>query len=352
MEASFPDRYNVLKRYLLIEFIIVVILVASMIGCDPRKNYFVEPVPVFSKVLRIDSSYTKVEVISTGDSDSLFCGKKDIFDAYSIIKFDTIPETFDSLFLRFVSNDTITCELSLFVLRQQWYEDSVYKWSDIGYLFDTTSPIQVATMYPVHVDSPATDTNSLIFLGNSISLDESTINAIENYGLAVHSDRFYDFKADSTKMKIASDDTLAPSSILCIEDAFIVKNPFQDTLFTDSFLVGRGISIRTHIFVPRDSLPADLNSIAKADLCFGVLNDMPFRVGFISAGSNYLYTRSADSESDSLKFDLAYYFRELSHDSVLHLQIRAEDELGGIGVTSIGDIEDMGIHFIWVEFPR
>jgi hypothetical protein len=79
---------------------------------------------------------------------------------------------------------------------------------------------------------------------------------------------------------------------------------------------------------------------------------MPFRVGFISAGSNYLYTRSADSESDSLKFDLAYYFRELSHDSVLHLQIRAEDELGGIGVTSIGDIEDMGIHFIWVEFPR
>jgi hypothetical protein len=140
--------------------------------------------------------------------------------------------------------------------------------------------------------------------------------------------------------------------ISCIEDAFIVKNPFQDTVFTDSFLVGRGISIRTHIFITRDSLPMDLNSIAKADLCFGVLDSMPFSVGFYSVGSTYLYTRSDYSESDSLKFDLAYYFRELSHDSILHLQIKAEDELGGIGVTSVGDIEDMGIHFIWVEFPR
>jgi len=87
-------------------------------------------------------------------------------------------------------------------------------------------------------------------------------------------------------------------------------------------------------------------------LYFGVLNPMPFDVGFISVGSNYLYTRGADSESDSLKFDLAFYFRELSHDSICHLQIRAINDIGGIGTASLGDIENIGIQFIWVEFPR
>ncbi len=353
METSFPDRYYVLRKYFLIEILIFIVLIAVTVGCEPNKEYTVEPVPIFSKVLLVDSAYTKVKVTSTGGSTLLFCGKKDIFDSYSIIKFDSIPENFDSLFLRFAS-DTFTCELTLFALEQEWSEDSVYEWDDIGSIFDTTNPIRVATLYPVHVDSPATDTNSLVFLGNSISLDEPTINAIGNYGLAVHSNQFYDFKADSTKLKIESDDTLAPSSILCTEDAVIVKNPFQDSVFTDSLLVGNGISIRTHIIIPRDSLPSllDLNSIAKAELYFGVLNTMPFDVGFISYGSNYLYTRNADSESDSLKFDLAYYFRELSHDSILDLQIRATNNIGGIGTASLGDIENIGIQFIWVEFPR
>ncbi|MBN1694623.1 hypothetical protein JW879_04375 [candidate division WOR-3 bacterium] len=349
METSFPDRYNVLKRYLLIEFIIVIVLVSAAIGCEPKKQYTVEPVPVFSKVLLIDSSYTKVQVISTGYSKLLFCGKKDIFDAYSIIKFDTIPETFDSLFLRFVS-DTITCELSFFVLEQQWYEDSVYKWGDIGSLFDTTNPIQVATMYPVPVDSPATDTNSLIFLGSSASLDESTINAIGNYGLAVHSNRFYDFMADSTELKIESDDTLAPSSIMCTEEAFIVKNPFQDTIIGDSLLVGRGISARTYIFIPRDSLPSysQLNAIAKADMLFDITDSIPFNVRTTYSTPALILYREPYMLSDSLKFDLTQIFRNVSDGNVV-LEIRAYEETEGINIEKLSDGE---IRFIWVEFPR
>jgi hypothetical protein len=251
--------------------------------------------------------------------------------------------------LRFVS-DTITCELSLFVLEQQWYEDSVYKWNDIGSLFDTTNSIQVATMYPVHVDSPATDTNSLIFLGNSTSLDESTINAIGNYGLAVHSNRFYNFKADSTKLKIESDDTLALSSILSTEDAFIVRNPFQDTVIGDSLLVGRGISIRTHLFIPRDSLPShsQLNAIAKAEMCFDIADSIPFNVRTIYSSPALILYRDPYMLSDSLKFDLTTIFRNISGDSVV-LEISAYQETEGIDIERLSGGE---IRFIWVEFPR
>lgn len=362
METSFPDRHGVLIKCFLIEILIFIILILAMIGCEPNKEYGVEPVSVFSRVLRIDSGYTTVEVISTGRSNSLFCGRTGIFDSYSIIKFDSvkfdsISENFDSLFLRF-SSEPFTCELTFFALKQEWSEDSLYKWDDIGSLFDTLNPVQVDTIYPLHVISPdpvasssVGDTNSLIFLGDFISLDESTIDAIGNFGLAVHSDRFYSFDAEETKLKIKSYDTLAPSVIDCAEDAYIVSNPFQDSIIGDSLLVGRGLRIWAHLFLPRDSLPVDLNSIAKADLCFGVFDPMPFRVRFWSSGSNYLYTRDP-LDSDTLKFDLHNYFKWLSHDSILHLQIRPTNELGGIDVTSLEDIEDIGIQFIWVEFPR
>jgi hypothetical protein len=346
METSFPDRYYVLRKYFLIEFFMFIILIVATIGCEPKKEYYIDPVPVFSEVVRVDSSYTTVEVVSTGYSDSLFCGKKGIFDSYSIMKFDSIPYDFDSLFLSLKSGSA-SVMLILYELKKEWSEDSTYLWSDIDSLIDMLNPL---------LTEAVNDSNPKIFIGNSSTLDESLIDAINGYGLAVHSDSFYSFGAGETefKFKVEIEDTLVDSVISCVEDAYIVKNPFQDTIFTDSFLVGRGLSIRTHMFIPRDSLPLELNSIAKADLCFGVLNQMPFNVGFISIGSYYLYTKTpySESESDSLKFDLVYYFKELSHDSILHLQIRATDDIGGIGVASLGDLENIGIQFVWVEFPR
>jgi len=347
METSFSDRYNILSKLILLRNLILFAPILIGIGCDSKKDYYIDPVPVFSKIVKIDSSYTSVRVISTGTSNLLFCGKKDVFDSYSIMKFDSIPENFGSLFLRFVS-DTFTCELTLFALEQEWYEDSVYEWNDIGSLIDTTSPIQVATMYPVPVDSPATDTNSLIFLGDSLSLDASIISSIGNYGLAVHSDRFYSFSAGETRLKVESEDTLADSIILCVEDAYIVKNPFQDTIFTDSLLVGRGLSIRTHIFIPRDSLPLGLNKIAEAELVIDIADTVAFTVGANLSTSELSFTSLSSSEGDSLRFDLASFFRSVPDDSIFHIKVEAREEKEGIGFEKLGDSE---IKFIWVEFP-
>ncbi len=340
MEASFPDRYDVLKKYFLIEFIIVLVLVAATIGCEPSKDYFIEPVPVFSKVLRIDSCYTTVEVISTGYSDLLFCGKKDLFDAYSIIKFDEIPEGFDSMFIQFDS-DIDTLVLTLYKLKREWDEDSSYLWSDIGSLIDTLHPLQIEAV---------NDSNPLIFIGDSSMLDDSIIIAIDSFGLAVHSDSFFSFMAGETQLRLEQEDTLIDSLIPCNKDAFIVKNPFQDTVFTDSLLVGRGISIRTHIFIPRDSLPShsQLNAIAKAEMLFDITDTIPFDVSAIYSSPALILYRDAFMLSDSLKFDLTTIFRNMSGDSIV-LEIRALQETEGIDIERLSDGE---IRFIWVELPR
>jgi len=350
METSFPDWFDILRKNILLTVFVLVLIIVVFVGCEPNKEYVVDPLPVYDKIVRIDSGYTRISVISTGSSDSLFCGKKDIFDSYSIMKFDTVPESFNSLSLRFVS-DTCTCELTLYKLKKEWYEDSVYLWSDIGSLIDTLNPIRVAAMYPVPVDSPDTDTNSLILLGDSLSLDGSTIKALLDYGLAVHSDRFYSFAAEKTKLKVETKDTLMDSVVNCAEDAYIVKNPFQDTIFTDSLLVGRGLSIRTNLFIPRDSLPPLLNKIAKAELFFEGVDTMPFGLTALMSTEENSYTAYSYFENDSMKFDLGYFFRRVPDDSVFRIQITAENETDGIGVSPIGNIENCKMRFIWVEFP-
>jgi len=350
METSFSNWFDILRKNVLITVFILAVIIVAVVGCEPNKEYEVDPLPVYSEIVRIDSGYTRIRAISTGSSDSLFCGKKDIFDSYSIMKFDTVPESFNSLSLRFVS-DTCTCELTLYKLKKEWYEDSVYLWSDIGSLIDTLNPIRVATMYPVPVDSPDNDTNSLILLGESLSLDGSTIEALLDYGLAVHSNRFYSFAAEKTKLKVETDDTLMDSVVSCAEDAYIVKNPFQDTILTDSLLVGRGLSIRTNLFISRDLLPPRLNKISKAELFIEGVDTMIFDVTAIIYNEENSYTAFSYFDSDSLKFDLGAFFRSVPDDSVFRIQMTSEDELDGIRVSPLGTIENSKMKFIWVEFP-
>jgi hypothetical protein len=252
--------------------------------------------------------------------------------------------------LRFVS-DTCTCEFTLYSLKKEWYEDSVYLWSDIGSLIDTLSPIKTVEMYPMPVDSPDNDTNSLVFLGDPLTLDESTIDAIRDYGLAVYSDEFYSFAAEETRLKVITEDTLMDPVVDCDKDAYIVKNPFQDSIIKDSLLVGRGLSISTDIFLTRDSLPPRLNKIAKSDLCFGIVDSIPFNILSETSNSEVTYNMSSFFENDSLKFDLATFFRSVPDDSVIHIKIRASQVVNGIGVKCIGDINDIKVKFVWVEFP-
>ena len=374
METSFPDRDNVLRKYSLIGFLTTIFLIFATIGCEPRKQYSVDPLPIFSKVLQIDSSYTTVKVIPTGGSASLFCGKKNIFDSYALLRFGSIPKNPDSLFLRFKSVPD-SCELTFFALNDKWYQDSVYEWDTIGFLFDTLNPIRIDTIYPIPVvgrlstndtlnDTLLTavspdDTNSLIFLGTAMSLGKSTIDAIGNFGLAVHSDRFYSFEAGGTRLKIKmspfsgiSSDSLKDTvtSIYCTEDAYLVKNPFQDSIISDSLLVGRGLSVRTHIFIPRDSLPLYLHSVSKAQLILDVDTAFSFSLRSSVIGVPGFYLEHYTEDDDSLIYkDMATLFQEADVDSVMHIVIRAFDETGGIGLGKLGG----GIiKFVWVELPR
>jgi hypothetical protein len=337
VETSFPDRYYVLKKIKLFRIFILLVPVLIGIGCDSKKDYYVDPVPVFGKIVNIDSSYTSVRAISTGNSSLLFCGKKDIFDSYSIIKFDSIPEDFDSLFLS-LKSDSASVMLSLYKLKKEWSEDSTYLWGNIDSLIDTLNPFQFKAV---------NDSNPQMFIGSSSTLGEVLIKEINSYGLALHTDTFYSFKAEKSKLKVKSQDTLADSIFSCVEDAYIVKNPFQDTIFSDSLLVGRGLSIRAHIFIPRDSLPADLNSIAKAKLVLDVDSVFPFDLEAILG--NALFYSIYTAEDDSVKFEVGAFFKQAAVDSNLHVRIKAINERQNIGFEKLGEGV---IQFIWAELPR
>jgi hypothetical protein len=344
METSFSDRYDILKRFVFLKIASISVLILIGIGCESKKDYHTEPVPVFSRVINIDSSYTTVKVIATGSSNLLFCGRKGVFDSYSMMKFDSIPEDFDSLFLQLIANSA-SVELSLFPLKKEWFEDSTYVWNDIGSLIDTLNPIKSVT-----VDS----VNPLIFIGDSLSLDELTISEINNFGLAVHSDSFYSFDgARENYLKLVGLPDSLDSLLLCTEDAYLIKKQFQDTIFTDSLLVGRGLSIRTHIFISRDSLPLGLSSIAEAGLYFDVADVFPFSTGAIinNSGAVYLptYFSNIDTmDNDLLKFNFRSFFRQAPDDSVFHIEVLATDEINGIDLEKLGNSK---FEFVWVVFP-
>jgi hypothetical protein len=259
-----------------------------------------------------------------------------------MMKFDSIPYGFDSLFLQLTA-DSASVELFLFPLKKEWFEDSTYAWSDIGSLIDTLNPLKSVT-----VDSA----NPLIFIGDSVYLDKGMIDAINSYGLAVHASSFYSFLADESKLRLVLTDTL-DSLLFCTEDAYLVKNPFEDSIFTDSLLVGRGLSIRTHIFISQDSLPSELSSIAEAGLFFDVIDEIPFSV--VSFINNYgtlyvpIYFSNIDTlGNDLLKFDFRSFFITVPDDSMFHIEILAFDEINGIGLKKLGYKE---FKFVWVEFP-
>jgi len=341
LEASFSDRYYILRKNSFIGVLIVIVFIVVSFGCEPTRDYSLEPVPVFSKILNIDSSYTTVSVIPTGNSSLLFCGEKDNFNSYSILKFDSLPENFDSLFVQ-LQSDSAAVELTLYELKEEWSENSVFLWDNIGNLIDTLEPIIIEAV---------NDSNPRIFIGSSSTLDYSVIKNISNFGLAIHSDPFYSFMAEETQLELdtISGDTLVNATVSCVEDAFIVKNPFKDTIFYDSLLVGRGISVRTHIIVLRDSLPEGLNSIAEAKMFLDVDTSLAFSLGATVENSGiYLYPGYTE-DYDSLKVDLAILFQRVDVDSLMDIQIKALDEIGGIGLDKLGDGM---IKFVWVEFPR
>ena len=76
---------------------------------------------------------------------------------------------------------------------------------------------------------------------------------------------------------------------------------------------------------------------------------IPFSVEAIINNSGYYFFPSYSAESDSVKFELASFFKRGPNDSMFHIQVKAIVERDGIALEKL---ESGVIQFIWVELPR
>ncbi|MCK4420670.1 hypothetical protein KAW48_02645 [candidate division WOR-3 bacterium] len=318
METTFPDRYFLL--------IVIILFIA---GCGSKREYEFNPCPVYTEIVAIDSFYTTTEYISTGGADSLFCGEKSPFDSYSLIQFDSLPDNVDSLFLN-LKSDSLGVELQFFSIDQEWFEDSLYKWEDIGWLIDTLTVL----------DSSFIDTADPV-----IKLDTSVVTALNQFGIAIHSGSFYSFASreqNEPKLTIYEGDT--SYSISCLKDLYLIKNPF-DSLQSDTMMVGRGLFIRSHLFIPTDPLPQETDNFARAGVILNLDDAILFNViGFDVNGNQYSSTYYSDS--NFIEIDFKSLFQAEYSEDYLHIMVGAHNGLEGIAVKTLNS---PSLKMMWAE---
>lgn len=320
MENTFSVRY-----------IILIILVLIITGCDSKKDYEFDPVVVPTQIITIDSLYTTTEYVPTGGGDSLFSGVKGNFDVYSILRFDTISGSYDSIFIK-LKSDSTNIGLQFYQVIDEWSEDSLYKWEDLTLLVDTSSLLQ---SYLVNNKNPL------------IKLNSQTINVIDEYGIAIYSDSFYSFASreeNEPKLRIYIGDSIRDLS--CLGDLFIVKNPY-DSLLTDTLLIGRGLDIKPTLFIPVDSLPSNRDNIARAGLIFEVEEPLPFNiVAYDSGGFEYSSKDYIEGDTNFIEFDLRTLIQSDFSEDYIRVIIGAKKRLEGIDVKGLHRGE---LRLMWAE---
>jgi len=323
MENTFSVRYDIL-----------IILALIISGCDSKKDYEFDPVVVPIKIITIDSIYTTTEYVPTGGGDSLFSGVKGNFDVYSILKFDTIPGSYDSIFIE-LKSDSTNIELQFYQVIDEWFEDSLYKWEDLTLLVDTSTS-SLLQSYLVNNKNPL------------IKLNDQSINVIDEYGIAIYSDSFYSFASreeNEPKLRIYIGDSIRDLS--CLGDLFIVNNPYDDSLLTDILLIGRGLDIKPTLFIPVDSLPSNRDNIARAGLIFEVDEPLPFTiVAYDSSGVEYSSWNYIEGDTNFIEFDSRTLIQSDFLKSHIKVVIGAKDKLGGIDVKTLYRGE---LRIMWAE---
>ncbi len=323
MENTFSVRYDIL-----------IILALIISGCDSKKDYEFDPVVVPTRSIKIDSLYTTTEYIPTGGGDSLFSGVKGNFDVYSILKFDTIPGSYDSIFIK-LKSDSTNIELQFYQVIDEWFEDSLYKWEDLTLLIDTT----------VVLDTSIVNTANPL-----IKLNDQSINVIDEYGIAIYSDSFYSFASreeNEPKLRIYIGDSIRDLS--CLGDLFIVNNPY-DSLLTDTLLIGRGLDIKPTLFIPVDSLPSNRDNIVRAGLIFKVEEPLSFNiVAYDSGGFEYSSKDYIEGDTNFIEFDLRTLIQSDFLKSHIKVVIGAKDRLGGIDVKTLDRLDRGDLRIMWAE---
>ena len=90
--------------------------------------------------------------------------------------------------------------------------------------------------------------------------------------------------------------------------------------------------------------------MAKAELILDVDSAFSFLVRGSVMGVPEIHFGDYTDDDDSLIYeDMAVLFQRADIDSVMHIQLRASSETGGI---DIGRLGDGIIKFVWVELPR
>lgn len=320
MENTFSVRYDIL-----------IILALIISGCDSKKDYEFDPVVVPTRSIKIDSLYTTTEYVPTGGGDSLFSGVKGNFDVYSILKFDTIPGSYDSIFIK-LKSDSTNIELQFYQVIDEWFEDSLYKWEDLTLLIDTT----------VVLDTSIVNTANPL-----IKLNDQSINVIDEYGIAIYSDLFYSFASreeNEPKLRIYIGDSTY--SLSCLGDLFIVNNPY-DSLLTDTLLIGRGLDINPTLFIPVDSLPSNRDNIARAGLIFEVEEPLTFNiVAYDSGGFEYSSKDYIEGDTNFIEFDLRTLIQSDFSEDYIRVIIGAKKRLEGIDVKGLHRGE---LRLMWAE---
>ncbi len=323
METAFPDRYVLL---------IISILIIS--GCGSQKEYGINPIPVSTEIVEIDSFYTTTLYVPTGGGDSLFSGIKSNFDSYALLKFDSIPVSFDSVSIK-LKSDSTQLGLCFHQITDEWYEDSLYEWEDIGMLINTSTVLQTSL---VNTKNP------------EIKLNGQSLNVINEYGIAIHSDSFYSFASreeNEPKLIIYQGDSTY--NLHCLGDLYIVKNPYNN-LLKDSLLIGRGISIKPHLFIPVDSLPPDRDNLARVGLLFKLEEPPAFDIiAYDTSGNEYSSECYTVGDTSFIEFDLRTLLKSDFSECYIHVTLGAKNELEGIDVLKFFQSE---LRLMWAEIGK
>lgn len=221
-----------------------ILLIILLFSCTKTGIIF-EKDTVYRKIFSVDSTYSYF--VETNHSSSLFlyCGKKDLFQMRSLIRF-TAPDTIDSIYL-FLIGDKLNDSIFFYTLKDSFNEDSIS--------FEISNNLKNTLFYK---DFYNTDT--------AIIKIYPPYDSIKN-GLIVETDSIYKFasKENSSYSFVVLFEKTRMDTLRFSKDTYVCTHPLiGDTL--DTLIVASGISGRINFFIHKDSLKLDSLLYSRFDL--------------------------------------------------------------------------------------
>ncbi len=221
-----------------------IFLIILLFSCTKTGSIF-EKDTVYRETFSVDSTYSYFVEANHSSSLYLYCGKKELFQMRSLIRFET-PDTTDSIYL-FLIGDKLNDSIFFYTLKDSFNEDSIS--------FDLSSNLK----------------NSLFYKGfyNTDTVIVKIYPPYDNIknGLIIETDSVYKFssKENSLYSFIVLFEKTRKDTLKFIKDTYVCTHPLiGDTL--DTLMVASGISGRINFFINKDSLKLDSLLYSRFDL--------------------------------------------------------------------------------------